>query len=118
VKKLSKGKIELLENFSKRVVTDFMDILILAKLDEGKSLSGYDFVASLSEEFRIFFSAGTIYSQLYALERQGLLQENMTGRKKVYSISSEAKEYMPFIMNVRSKIKELIEDCARMIANL
>lgn len=101
--------LEFLENFRERLIKDCMDILILAELNQGKAMSGYDFLEFFHKKFGIMFSSGTVYSQLYALERQGIVQGNMESRRVVYSLSNKGQKTMHVITSLNSKIQELLK---------
>ena len=102
--------IEFLENFRERIIKECMDIFILAKLSEGIAMSGFDFLVFFHKKFYIMFSSGTVYSQLYSLERQELLQGEMVSRKISYSITEKGQEIIPIILSLNSKILALLKD--------
>mgnify|MGYP002397046920 CR=1 FL=1 len=52
------------------------------------------------------FSSGAVYSQLYLLERQGLLRGKKESAKVVYSISKKGQKIMPVITSLNLKIQE------------
>ena len=106
---------EFLENFHERLIKDFIDIFILAKLSDGKAMSGYDFVRFFHKKFDVMFSSGTVYSQLYALERQGLLQRNRVSRKTAYSISKKTQKVIHVVTTLNSKIMELLESLSSQV---
>ena len=59
---------QIVEKFHKRCVKSFMDILILAELENGP-VSGYDAIAFIHDKIGVLVSAGTVYSLLRSLER-------------------------------------------------
>jgi len=64
--------IKVLKNMHRRIIRNFLDVLILAELRSGP-MSGYDFIAYIHDKFHLLISSGSVYSLLYSLERQGLI---------------------------------------------
>ncbi|MCW4029751.1 MAG: PadR family transcriptional regulator [Candidatus Bathyarchaeota archaeon] len=73
-------------DLKKRVVRDFMDILILNEIKKGM-MSGYDVMAYLQKRFGVSLSSGTVYGTLYAMERENLIEGFLIGNKRVYRIT-------------------------------
>lgn len=67
------------------------DFIILGMLD-GKKLSGYDVIGAFNKRFRVLMSSGTVYSTLYALERQGLVKGAWVKRRRVYTLTVKGEE--------------------------
>ncbi len=97
----------VLKKMNKRIIKNFLDVLVLAELRNGP-LSGYDVIAYVHNKFRILVSSGTIYSLLYALERDGLIIGVWNQRKRVYKLTQEGEETTKTIMNANDKIQYLI----------
>ncbi len=74
------------DNLKKRVVRNFMDILILEEIKKGM-MSGYDVMAYLQNKFGVSLSSGTVYGILYSMERQDLIEGFMIGNKRMYRIT-------------------------------
>jgi DNA-binding PadR family transcriptional regulator len=106
---------EFLKDFRERLIKNCTDVLILAELNEGKTMSGCSFLTFFNEKFGIMLSPGTIYSKLYALERQGLLQINMESRRTVYSISNKGQKIMHVITSLNPKIQEFLRSLSSQI---
>ena len=51
---------EILMEMHRRVVTNFLDVLILLKL-RNASLSGYDIISYVHKRFDMLISSGTVY---------------------------------------------------------
>ena len=77
---------KIVENLRRRAIKTFMDMLILAELQD-KPLSGYDIIGLIHKRFNVLVSSGTVYSLLYSLERQGLVTADMENRKRVYTLT-------------------------------
>ena len=98
---------EVLKKMHKRIVKSFMDILILAELQNGP-MSGYDAIAFVHNKFGILVSSGTVYSLLYSLERDGLIEGMWAKRKRVYELTKKGEKTIDIILNANDKIKGLI----------
>lgn len=60
---------EIVNPMERKIIQSLLDVVILLELRK-RSLSGYDIQTLVLEEFRRTISTGTIYGQLYVLERQ------------------------------------------------
>ena len=70
----------LFRNIEKRISNGFMDYIILLTLEcNGGFISGYDMIKYVHRRFRFLPGSGTVYSQLYAMERDGLLRGTQKG---------------------------------------
>lgn len=74
------------DSLRKRVVRNFMDILILQEIKKGM-MSGYDVMAYLQKKFGVSLSSGTVYGILYAMERQNLIEGFQIDNKRMYRIT-------------------------------
>jgi len=86
-----------------------MGIVILAELNKGRPRSGFDFIAFFNKKFNILFSSGTVYSQLYSLERQGLIKGRLVSNAMVYLISEKGQKIMDTVTRLNLKIQECLE---------
>jgi DNA-binding PadR family transcriptional regulator len=68
-----------------------MDIIILAELRAGP-LSGYDIISFIHGRFHLLVSSGTVYSLLYSLERNGLIEGTWNERKRVYKLTNKGEK--------------------------
>lgn len=100
-------KSTLLRSMHKRIIKNFLDVLVLAEL-RNDSMSGYDVIAYIHNKFRILVSSGTIYSMLYALERDGLICGTWNERKRVYTLTEKGEETTKAIMGANDKIQYLM----------
>lgn len=98
---------EILMKMHRRVVTDFLDMLILLKLRNG-SLSGYGIISYIHKRFDILISSGTVYSCLYHLERDELIEEERTQRKRMYVLTEKGRETVKTLLSMRDKILGLV----------
>jgi len=98
---------EILEKMNERITKSFMDVLILAQLRSGP-MSGYDLITFIHRKFGILVSSGTVYSTLYHMERDGLIEGRWSQRKRVYVLTDKGKETLRVIFNLKEKILGLI----------
>lgn len=69
-----------LKKMHERIIKNFMDIIILAELRNG-AISGYDVISFIHNKFHLLVSSGTVYSLLYSLERNGLIEGTWNEKK-------------------------------------
>jgi DNA-binding PadR family transcriptional regulator len=103
------GKLErkVLKEMHERIIKNFMDIIILARLKTGP-LSGYDVISFIHNKFHLLVSSGTVYSLLYSLERNGLIAGTWNERKRVYKLTEKGEETIETILGAYGKIKDFI----------
>jgi DNA-binding PadR family transcriptional regulator len=82
-----------------RVVKSFLDIIILIEMKKQSNLSGYDVTAFVNSKFGSVLSPGTVYAELYSMERKGLLHSESDGRKTVYKLTPEGKQVISTMMS-------------------
>jgi len=99
----------LAEKLRKRVIQNFMDILVLTEMKKG-SLSGYDVIALLHRRFGILLSSGTVYSLLYSLERDGLVKGVWNQRKRVYELTEKGEQNMQVITKANQEIQNFLRN--------
>jgi DNA-binding PadR family transcriptional regulator len=86
-----------------------MDVIILSKLRDGP-LSGYDIIAFVHDKYGFLMSSGTIYSRLYSLERDGLIEGRWSPKKRVYTLTRKGEENIKLILQSSSKLQRFILD--------
>jgi DNA-binding PadR family transcriptional regulator len=98
----------IVENLRRRTIKTFMDILVLAELQE-KPLSGYDIITLIHKRFNVLVSSGTVYSLLYSLERKGLVNAEMDQRKRVYTLTNKGEKTLETVGRANEEIKGLVQ---------
>jgi DNA-binding PadR family transcriptional regulator len=103
------GKLEgkILKKMHERIIKNFMDIIILAELRNGP-LSGYDVISFIHNRFHLLVSSGTVYSLLYSLERNSLIEGTWNERKRVYKLTEKGEKTIDTILSANDKIKNFI----------
>jgi DNA-binding PadR family transcriptional regulator len=87
-----------------RIIKNFMDIIIMAELRNGP-LSGYDVISYIHNKFNLLVSSGTVYSLLYSLERNGLVEGVWDERKRIYKLTEKGQKTIETILSANDKIK-------------
>jgi DNA-binding PadR family transcriptional regulator len=86
-KRQSFNEAELEEAFIKKLVSNFLDVIVIVHFEK-ESFSGYDLTRFVHKELNVLLSPGTIYATLYSMEREGLL-ESMTLNKRVFKATEK-----------------------------
>ena len=87
-----------------RIIKNFMDVIIMTELRNG-SLSGYDVISYIHNKFNLLVSSGTVYSLLYSLERNGLVEGTWDERKRVYKLTEKGEKTINTLLRASDKIK-------------
>ena len=98
---------EILNEMHERIVKRFLDMVILMELRK-HSMSGYNVISFVHNKFNMSVSSGTVYSCLYFLERNGLINGEGTQGKKVYTLTEQGKERVKAFLNSKDKILGLV----------
>ena len=102
-------KKRLLRQLSKRTIKNFMDILVLSELRRAP-MSGYDVISSIFERFNFLPSSGSVYSLLYILEREGFIEGEWNGRKRVYALTAKGEEVAESVLTLHTTIQNLLDN--------
>jgi len=99
----------LLKVIEKRIINEFMDFIILFALkSNGDYISGYDAIKYVNRRFRFLPSSGTVYSQLYAMERDGLLRGVQKGRCRIYRLTQKGREFVDSVLRANGNIQKFV----------
>ena len=109
---------QLVEKLRKRVIQNFMDIMVLTEMRKG-SLSGYDAIGLIHHTFDIMLSPGTIYSLLYSMERDGLIKGVWHSRKRVYELTEKGEQNIKVIVKASEEVQNFLKTshCSMQPAN-
>lgn len=108
-------EIQILREMQGKIVTNFLDVLILAHLRKGPKI-GYDLLIFVQKKFRILMSPGTVYSTIHSLERDGLIQGYFTNRKRrsrVYTLTDKGEKTIQTILKVDTAICIFVDSILR-----
>jgi len=92
-----------------RLVKSFMDVIVLKELGKGNSICAHEIRALIHKRFRILLSSGTVYSLLYSMERDGLIEGIIEGRKRVYRLTDKGKGTLENISESSDEVTLLIK---------
>ena len=98
-----KPELELLnkQHFEK-MVKSLLDIIVLAKMN-GTPIHGYQIIADIHRTFGVLLSPGTLYPLLYHLEDKKLVSSIVSGRKKLYTLTSLGRKRLEYISGCYQK---------------
>ncbi len=87
-----------------------MDFIVLFQLSNSNPLSGYDIKSNIHDKFGLLMSSGTIYSLLYRMERDGVIEGKWNQRKRVYKLTHKGEENVKLLQQSSEKIPRLLMD--------
>ena len=102
-----KSEARIIKKMHERVIKNFMDTIIMAELQNGP-ISGYDVISYIHTRFGFLVSSGTVYSLLYSLERNGLVDGIWIERKRVYRLTEKGAQTIETILNAQDKIRSFM----------
>ena len=103
---------KILKKIHERIIKNFTDVIIMTELRNG-SLSGYDFISYIHNKFNLLVSSGTVYSLLYSLERNGLIEGVWEERKRVYKLTQKGEKTINTMLGASDKIKGFMANILR-----
>lgn len=107
---------EFLEKLRERIIKNFMDILVLTEMKKDP-LTGYDVIRLIHRRFDILVSSGTVYSLLYSLERNGLIEGVWTERKRVYRLAKKGEADIEAITKANAEIQKFLTNILKLSAS-
>ena len=102
-----KSEARILKKMHERVIKNFMDTIIMSELQNGP-ISGYDVISYIHTRFGFLVSSGTVYSLLYSLERNGLVEGFWIERKRVYRLTEKGAQTIETILSAQDKIRSFM----------
>ena len=102
-----KMEAKILKKIQERIIKSFMDTIIMAELRNGP-ISGYDIISYIYNKFGLLVSSGTVYSLLYSLERNGLIEGSWIERKRVYKLTERGAKTTQVILDSTDRIKSFM----------
>jgi len=76
----------------------------MTELQKG-ALSGYDVISYIHNKFNLLVSSGSVYSLLYSLERNGLVEGVWEERKRLYKLTQKGEKTINTLLGASDKIK-------------
>jgi DNA-binding PadR family transcriptional regulator len=95
-------------SLDRRIIQDFMDIIILKHLKNNHPMSGYDVIKYLHRKFHMLASPGAVYSILYSLERQDLIEGKISQGKRVYKLTDQGEKRLRNTDTSKTHIQSLL----------
>jgi len=108
--KLLKKEKDIIKKLRRRLINELLDIIILNRVESNSSITGYAIIEYLFRRFNILVSSGTVYSTLYALEREGLIVGSWKGRKRIYKITPYGEEIIKTLREKSDIISSLFQE--------
>jgi PadR family transcriptional regulator PadR len=106
---LSILKNETVKRMKKQIAKSVIDLLMLAELRNG-TMSGYDAIGYIHNKFGVLLSSGTVYSHLYALEREGLIKGKWDIKKRVYEITEKGEQALENIAKTNMELLDILKN--------
>jgi DNA-binding PadR family transcriptional regulator len=97
------------KEIEKRIIKEFLDVIILIELKEKGELSGYDLAVLQHRKFEISLSPGTVYATLYAMERRGLITGHNDGKKTAFGLTKKGEEALENIKQINPDLPEFMK---------
>ena len=104
---MEKSEIQIINKMNERIIKNFLDIIIMSELRNGP-FSGYDITSYIHNKFQLLVSSGTIYSLLYSLERNNLVEGIWDERKRTYNLTKKGIHTIDTILNVNPDIRAFV----------
>ncbi len=102
-----KSETRIIKKMHERVIKTFLDTIIMSELQNGP-LSGYDVISYIHTKYGCLVSSGTVYSLLYSLERNSLVEGIWIDRKRVYKLTQKGAQTIQAILASHEKIKSFL----------
>ena len=99
-----KSEARIIKKMHERIIKSFMDTIVMTELQNGP-ISGYDVISFIHNKFGFLASSGTVYSLLYSLERNGLVEGTWIERKRVYKLTEKGSKTILTLLNSQEKIR-------------
>jgi len=106
---MTNSESELLDGMYKRLVKNFLDLIIMRKLEKRQPMGGYDIIAFLNREFGMLVSSGTVYANLYSMERNGLIKAKESENRRSYVLTDKGKQTIQSLKNAEKMFVDLVK---------
>lgn len=98
-----------LRQLKKKIFKAFLEMVVLAKLNDNSETSGYEIIKHCHTKFGISTSASTVYNILSKLEEEELVTSNLQSRIKVYSVTKKGERKLKQVVNNMNEIDAFIK---------
>jgi DNA-binding PadR family transcriptional regulator len=72
---------QIAKDLKERTIVAFLDVIIMRQL-KVQMQSGYDIIQHVHSKYSVLVSPGTVYAQLYSMEKKGFIRAHSEGGKK------------------------------------
>jgi DNA-binding PadR family transcriptional regulator len=96
------------QDLETRIVKIFTDIIILKYLKNNPLTSGYQILRHLHAQFGILFSPGTVYQEIYRLERKCLINGINEDNARTYCLTTKGEKTLLFAAKSSNQISGLV----------
>jgi DNA-binding PadR family transcriptional regulator len=101
---LDKTEAQIIRKMNERIIKNFLDVIVLSELRTG-TFSGYDIISLIHHKYHLLISSGTIYSLLYSLERNGLVEGFWEERKRIYQLTKKGAHTVETLRTANPELK-------------
>jgi len=99
---------EVLKDLGIEIMKNHLKMIFLLSIKRNGALSGYDLLQRTQDKYQVNLSPGTVYTQLYSLERKNLLKAQIDpSGKRVYSLTSQGIKATDIILSSRHQIEKM-----------
>ena len=98
-----------IDELEKRIIKEFLDVIILLELKDKGELSGYDFAVLQHQKFDLSLSPGTVYATLYAMERRGLIEGHNDGKKTTFHLTDRGAGALENLKKINSDLTDFMK---------
>jgi DNA-binding PadR family transcriptional regulator len=99
---------QVLNDLEIEIIKNHLKIILLLTIKRKGALGGYDLLQHAKKKYKVNLSPGTVYTQLYGLERKNLLIGQMdSSGKRVYSLTSDGIKTADIILSLRVQIEKM-----------
>ena len=98
-----------LDDIERRIVKEFLDLIVLLELKDKGELSGYDFAILQHQKFNLTLSPGTVYATLYAMERRGLIEGHNDGKKTTFHLTDKGTAAIESLKKIGPELTDFMQ---------
>jgi DNA-binding PadR family transcriptional regulator len=93
----------VIKKAEEKIVKKTLEIIVLS-LAKNKPVSGYEIIRFIRQNFNVWLSAGTVYSTLQLLEKEGVLEQVNLQKVKHYKLSAKGKKTLTTMLKVLNTV--------------
>ncbi len=91
-----------------RMIKSLSDILIIKYLKTHPLSSGYEILRHLQGTYKITFSPGTIYHEIYMLERYRMVKSEGDDNGRIYSLTEQGQKKLTATIQDSKRVQEIV----------